>query len=54
MFHPVFLPTFMILSQHVIKENPVGGNKFSAYHERWVKWTVTPRTTSRMDNNYYP
>jgi hypothetical protein len=27
----------MILSEHIIKENAVGGNKFSAYHERLGK-----------------
>jgi len=37
MVHPAFLSACMILSEHIVKENAVGGNKFSAYHERWVK-----------------
>jgi hypothetical protein len=36
----------MILSEHIIKENAVGGNKFSAHHERWVKRKKDERTTS--------
>jgi len=52
--HSAFLPTCMILSEHIIKQNAVGGNKFSAYHERWVKRIKDERTTSRKDYKYYP
>jgi len=51
MIHPAFLPTCTIFSDHQIKENAVGGNKFSAYHERWVKGIKDERTTSLKTTN---
>jgi hypothetical protein len=54
MVHPAFLHTWMILSEHLIKENAVGGNKCSAYRERSVKGIEDERTTSRKGYKYYP
>lgn len=55
MVHLAFLSTCMILSEHIIKGNAVGGNKFFAYHERWVKRTkddIAKRLQILSLNNY--